>query len=403
MSRLLSMSCVLLCILSACGSSENTEVEAPTVEVIQGPLVYHSSFYGELQAREKVSIHAPELTGVDFLTVDTVLDDGTRVNKDQAVLQFVRGPLEDELRAKETELAVAQAEMRRVEHDLDKERIDLDLDVRRKRMTVDRAELFVVEGVNLISKLDLEKFKLDVQKAKLEQTLAQRALASFGKKRAAAMEVQRLKVSAVQQEVDEKRLNLSKMEIKAPAEGVLYGPYTRLNWVRGKVAPGSVCRPGDKLLEIPDLSSFDVDLHVRQRDALLISLGAKAKVSPTAAPEHIIDAEVTHKEDFATTRNERLGTKTPEGNLKEIKVKLTLKDALDVMRPGGTVRADLSVVLAEEATLVPLAAISEREGKNFVTMDDGQQREVNFAQTSLTHAAIMKGLEPGERVRLATK
>lgn len=235
------LAALALALVAGCGAQAEEEAQQiPLVEVTQGPLVYHSSFYGELSARESVSIHAPELSGVDFLTVDTLLPDGAQVKKGDVVLSFVRGPLEDELRVKETDLDVAQAELRRVEHNLEQERIELELDVRRKRMAVERAKLFVVEGVNLISRLELEKYQLDVDKAQLELNLAQKALATFSKKRATALEVQRLKVTAAQRQVDERKENLAQMDIKAPADGVLYGPYTRLNWVRGKAASGSV-------------------------------------------------------------------------------------------------------------------------------------------------------------------
>jgi HlyD family secretion protein len=388
-----------LWLLCGCGSEEE-EVPAPMVEVTRGPLVYRGSFYGELAARESVSVYAPELVGVDFLTVDTVLPDGAVVKKEDVVLRFVRGPLEDELRNRESDLAVAQAEMRRVEHNLDQERIQLELDVRRKRMSVERAGLFVVEGVNLISALDLEKYRLDVEKAKLELKLAEKAMSTFGAKRGNALEVQRLKVEAAQRLVDEKRQNLAQMEVKAPTDGLLYGPYTRLNWVRGKVAPGSVCRPGDLLLELPSLAAFDVHLYVRQRDAALLKEGSGAVVSLTAAPERSIKASVTRKEDFAATRNERLGTETAEGNLKEIKVVLSLEEALPLMRPGGTVRADVEVELVSEATLAPLAAIQEEEGEAYVSLAGGERREVVLGQTSLTHAEVLEGLSVGDQVLL---
>ncbi len=397
-------SAVLLCtqvFVLGSGCEEEAVAQNPLVEVTQGPLTYVGSYYGELKAKESITIHAPELTGVQFLTIDTILDDGIRVKKDDVILTFVREPLEDELLSEETELAVAKASYKRLEHNLDKEQIDLQLDVKRKKMSVERAELFVVEGVNLISKLELEKFKLDVDGAKLEHNLARQALQAFRKKRATSLEVERLKVEAAQRQVDDKKKNLENMEIYAPADGVIYGPYTRLNWVRGKAVPGSVCRPGDKLLEIPDLKKFEAHIHVRQRDAALINPGSTATVYPTSQPDRAINAVVKRKEDFATTRNERMGTKSPEGNLKEILVVLELEDSLDTMRPGGTVRADLEATLVEDTTLVPLAALEEVDtGLHQVVMEDGQSREIKLGTTSTTHAQVSEGLAPGDKVQL---
>jgi multidrug efflux pump subunit AcrA (membrane-fusion protein) len=384
------------------GQAEGEEgQEAPAlVAVTEGPLLYRGSFFGELSAKNREQIHAPTMTDVEFLTIDAVKPDGTQVKKGEVILSFVRGPLEDELRFKETDLAVAEAEYKRTEHDLDKERIGLELEVKRRKLAVQRAELFLVEGVNLISKLDLEKFRLDLEKTKLELKLSQQALDAFAKKRANALEVQRLRVDSEKRQVEEKRQNLSKMEIQAPSDGVVYGPYTRLNWARAKASPGTVCRPGDKLLELPDLSSYEVNLYVRQRDASLIQVGAPALVYPTAAPDKPIKAVVVGKGDFATTRNERLGTKSAEGNLKELVVTLALAEAPEYLRPGGTVRADLEVELSPKALLVPLSALQEDAGQTWAVQADGTRRPIEIGQTTLDLAEVKGGLKAGERVRL---
>ena len=131
-------------ILSCACAEPLEEVVRPVVTVERGDLIYSGSFYGELEAKESQAIHVPQLNGVDYLTVDTVLADGTMVKKDEVVLKFLTGPLEDDLRASKTDLDVVQAEYQRTVHDLDQERVRLELDVKRKLMAVERAELFVV-------------------------------------------------------------------------------------------------------------------------------------------------------------------------------------------------------------------------------------------------------------------
>ena len=393
---------VLVCVavLASCSQEEGPEVSRPAVEVVRGDLVYSASLYGELSAKKSQAIHVPQLTGVDYLTVDTVSSDGTMVEKDEVVLTFVKGPLEDNLRSAQTDLEVALAERQRTVHDLEQERVRLELDVKRKKMAVERAELFVVEGVNLISKLELEKYKLDVRKAKVEHALAARSVRSFTQKRATSLEIKKLKVDSAQRKVDEVTENLNHMEVKSPGEGMLYAPYTRLNWVRTKVSPGSVCRPGDKLLEIPDLSRYEATLYVRQRDSTLMVEGTRAKVFAMAVPGEAIDATMTRKESIATTRNERLGTDLPENNLKEIKVLFELESAPVELRPGGTVKAEVDLVLVKSALLVPLAALDEVDGQSFVELADGERRDVTLGKSSTAHAEVLGGLEEGDEVLL---
>ena len=65
------------------------------------------------------------------------------------------------------------------------------------------------------------------------------------------------------------------MKVQAPVDGVLYAPYTQLNFTLSKVAIGSVVRPGDKILEIPDLSSYNLLMHLRQKMQIFLSLQIK--------------------------------------------------------------------------------------------------------------------------------
>jgi multidrug resistance efflux pump len=325
------------------------------------------------------------------------------VKKGDIVLAFEKGPVEDELRDLANQLAVKEAMRRKVAESLAKERIDLELKVRGEVMRVERAQLDVVVGVNLISRLELEKAKLDLKQAKLQHRLALKALQSFAAKRKAALDVVRLEEAGIRHQVEEKKRQLVEMDLRAPANGVIYGPYTRANWVRTKILPGVVARSGDKLLEIPDLSAFNVAAYVRQRDAGLLRLGDQVKVYPTLMPNHELQGKVTKKDNIATTRNERMGTKTADGNLKEIKVTIELREASQLLRPGGTARADVSTVLAKEVLLVPLAALTEAGYGYEVTMADGSVRSVKVGRTSTSHAEIISGLKEGDKVAVGTK
>jgi hypothetical protein len=117
-------------------------------------------------------------------------------------------------------------------------------------------------------------------------------------------------------------------------------------------------------------------------------------------PEESLTGVVVRKEDFAATRNDRLGTKTAEGNFKEIKVVMTLDRAPKQLRPGGTARADLSTRLAKKVLILPLTEI--KDGYE-VVMADGSSRAVKIGRSSMTHAEIVKGIAVGDRVQIGMK
>jgi multidrug resistance efflux pump len=398
--------CISLAVIAAfaaCGdASKSAGVDAPTVTVARGDLVFASSFYGEIEARESHPVLVPDFRKAWQVTIESVLADGSKVKKGDTVLTFSPGSFEEDLRDAEADLLVAQAELKKTTEANEDESITRTLAVQRAALQVELAKLSVVEGVNLISKLDLEKAKVDLQNADLAKETAEKELATFQKKAQAALDVQSVQVKNAQQKVDQLKGQLDQLAVKAPADGILYAPYTRLNWMMTKAAPGKVARPGDKILEIPELTSFNAAVYVRQRDATLVGVGDEANVVVTLAPDQPLKAKVVSKDDFAATRNERMGTSTPAGSLKEVKVVLAIEDTDLPLRPGGTVRADITTVLAKDVVLVPLAALDESEGVFHATKKDGSVVEVKVGKTSATHAEVLAGLAGGDAVRLGS-
>lgn len=383
------------------GCSDADQVPSMTAPVERGALTYHGVYHAELTAAESVAVHVPEVADSWQLTVDTVVPDGTKVEKGDVILTFVRETLELDLRDELDKLEVATAERRKVVQSLERERVELQLEVDRRKLALNRSKLAVVEGVNFISKVELDKAKLDVEKAELDLDLAKQALKAFQKKRATALKVEDLKVDAAQRAVDMKKDGLDSVDVIAPISGVLYAPYTRLNWQRTKVEPGVVARPGDKVLEIPDLSKYHAEIYVRPRDAALISEGDTATVYPTILPDRGIAAKVLEKDDFATTRNERQRGEDPSGNLKEHAILIELEEAPEQLRPGNTARVEIASTLVEDAVIIPLIAVHERpDGTQYVRLDTGAEKTIELGQTTLTHAEVVKGLEGGEQVRL---
>lgn len=373
-----------------------------TVTVGRGPLVAQQSFHGELTPKKSIPIPAPKVPRVDILTIKTVLPDGTEVKQGDVIATLDTSDLEENLRTTLSDLAVAEAERRKSEQALMTERIALELEQKRRQMAVEEAKLRLVEGVNLISELERKKAEVQRSSAEIELKLAGSALDAFEKKRRTTLEVADIRVKTAGDFVAENRTALERLAIKAPADGVVYRPYVPLNYVRAKAEPGRVCRAGDKLLELPDLHAFEAVLWVRPRDAARINVGDAARVHVVSLGDRVIAAKVARKDGFATTRNERYGTKTPEGNLKEISVTLELAEQPEGLKPGGTLRAEIDSVLKPDAVLLPLWALrDERDGKGFVTLASGARREVEIGLGSATHGEVLKGLSGGEVLRIS--
>jgi len=397
-SLLLTLAAALL---AGCGRTD--AAQSQVVPVRRGDLVFSSSFFGELVARKSESIHTPEFGGWGSYTVATVLSDGTWVKKGDIVLTFARDTIENDLREENAKLAVAVAAYKRKELQLDEELIDLRVTTKQRQLQRDLDQLNVVTGVNLVSKLELEKAKLQLAKSETNLETSAASLAAFGQKSSTTLRVERLEIDQIKTKIKEIEGKLAKLTVRAPKEGVIYGPFTQMNWVRGKCAPGSVTRSGDKLLEIPDFGAYDVKFHVRQRDAGFITAGDTVTVTAAVLPDKELRAVVKKKATFATTRNERTGTSSPEGNLKEIEIVAELVEAPKELRPGGTATVRVDSTLKKGALLVPLAGLEEKDEKYWVAAAGKGEREVKIGKISTTFAEALSGVREGDRIVLRSR
>ena len=391
----------LLMALLTIACNEEQAIPKLEVKVVRGDLVQDGVYHAELKAKNSVAVHVPKVADAWQLTVDSVLPDGSNVKEGDVILTFVKETLELDLRDELDRLEVSIAERRKVSQALERERVELQLELERRQLALERAQLAVVEGVNFISQVELSKAKLDVSKAELDLQLARDALKAFNNKRATALRVEDLKTDAAKRAADLKKEGLDSVEIAAPVDGVLYAPYTRLNWQRTKVEAGVVARPGDRILEIPDLSAYTAEVYIRPRDATLVNVDDTARVYPTIMPQRAIAAKVTKKEDFATTRNERMGSDDPVGNLKEHAITLELDEAPAELRPGNTARVELSSVVARDVLILPLIAVQKRDDEStYVTLSDGTERGIKIGRATQTHAEVLEGLDDGDSVQV---
>ncbi len=363
------------------------------------------TYWGELEARESVSITAPELRDARLMTVRAVLDDGTPVKQGDIVIEMEDDNFQVALETARNELELAAAELEKSRFDLQNEGIDLDLNIQREQIDLEKAKTAVVEGAVTISKIDLQKARLAVELAQLNLDQAKKTRAEFEKKRQATLKVHELQVAEAQRKIRIHESNISKAKVPAPADGIVYRPFVRLNNDMGRIDAGKVVRPGDKLLELPNPMGFHGVIYLPAPDYGFINPGDVATLTLTIAPEHALPARVVTKELYPISRNERLGRNDPEGYLKEYKVLLSVVASATVLRSGLTFQADIQPVIASACLFIPRAAVIV-EGdppQSFVwisTATGPQRRPITLGRNGVTFVEVTSGLTPGDSVAL---
>jgi len=181
------------------------------------------------------------------------------------------------------------------------------------------------------------KNELDAARAQVEAAQAQKAMAQSqldllrGGARPEQVSAAQAQVDAAQAQVDAAsagldvlRLQIEKLTLTAPSDGVVL---TRA------VEPGEVTLPGATLLTLGQIDSLTITVYVPENQYGQVSLGQAAQVTVDSFPDQAFAAEVVHIADRAefTPRN----VQTAEGRATTVYgVKLAVDNVDGKLKPG---------------------------------------------------------------------
>ena len=160
----------------------------------------------------------------------------------------------------------------------------------------------------------------------------------------------------------------------------------------GPVVPGSYIMPGSPIYAIVNLKSMSIVTKVDEADIASLEEGQAAKVDLEAYPDMDFTGTVTHIADTATTN---------EAGATAFDVTIQMEPSEVNLKLGMTGTADVVVASKKAATVVPLEALVEKDGNNFVfKVVDGkaQLTEVKIGLVTEDKVEIVKGVVSGDTV-----
>ena len=291
---------------------ENRIPAVEAVEVVLGTLPLEERLAGSVRARNQTEIF-PEVSGQ---IVEVLANDGDRVEAGDPLVRLRDVDYRERLRQAESGLAVARARVQQAEANLT-----------RMQATLRRFEAMAER--NLTSVADLEAAQADALSAEADLALMQAQL------------------EQAESLVAERREELADTVIRAPVSGIVGGRNAEI----GQIASGST-----PLFVIGDTSDMIVEVTLTQRMLGYIRPGTTTNIVNDAAPEQIIEAEVTRISPFLhpVTR-----TTTAE-------IEVARPD--DLLRPGMFVTVNVLYGETELAPVIPNSAIyrNPRDGRTGV-------------------------------------
>jgi HlyD family secretion protein len=249
---------------------------------------------------------------------------------------------------------------------------------------------------------DIEKGKLNVEKAERDYKRAQQLLADklisqeVYDDTKTAYDLAKNALERTQKDLALTDEQLTKTIVRAPFDcTVLTRPISAGQAVSGSGGFNS----GTEVLTIADLNNMIINAQVNQADVPRLKVGEKVEVTVEAVPGLRVTGEVERISPQATIKN----------NIKGYPARILLRNVDPRVRPGMTANVKIPVASADNVIAVPLAAVfTERASEDgpmerFVYVQQGdafEKRTVKVGVSDYSSAEIQEGLKEGEIVAL---
>jgi multidrug efflux pump subunit AcrA (membrane-fusion protein) len=256
---------------------------------------------------------------------------------------------------KQAQAALAQA-LAQAGVDAEQDKLDTstaEYEVEHARLEVSKAEVVSpLEGEESRVDLGLAEQKLALQKATNQFNRASGAakIASMTRARDKARD---------EVELNQQRLDL--MELKAPISGVVqYMPNFSQGWLNAKpFKVGDQAWPGSVIVEVPDLSTLEMEGKVDEIDRGRIALNQTVKVRIDSLPENTFEARLVQLSPLTEMSWEWPPTSSFRGF-----AQIEKPDAR--LRPSMNGSMDVVVNRISNAVSIPAKAVFTRKGKAVV-------------------------------------
>lgn len=276
--------------------------------------------------------------------------------------------------------------------------------------------------------------RIDVQRAQINLSNAQRQLG-----RARAMQAQgiqaeeafdraqfefesaRASLAAAEESVRQAQAglaqaseDLARTTILAPIDGKV----VQVNAQEGEVVvTGTMNNPGSVIATVADLSEVLIEAEVNETEVVKVRAGQNAKVKVDAVPDKEYSARVV---EIGSSATQRLSAGS---GVRYFKVKVTLNEADERLRPGMTSQVEIITDSAKNVVSVPVQSVVERapdevarktrrrprqdlgdaektKKKYVMIVKDGKIDlvEVTTGISDTTYVAIVNGLKGDEKV-----
>ena len=288
---------------------------------------------GELQAVNSKIIQMPMFNWEYGRPKIVMLEqEGLKVKKGDTVGQIDTAGVVRELGQKKADLAIARADLKKlqVEHDSQLKALDADLQTAEAALKQARVNLQRVKFESKVRK-DIKQLELEIAEISYQKVINK--IKYTHKIQSEALLIQEEKIKQIKTAIQKAKRTKETFTLRAPADGII--EYRKRRWGRGdKIKVGDEAWPGEALLGLPDLSQMKVLTSVNETDIDKVHLGQKATVRLDAFPKVAFDGEIVSISKTCRKKEEK-------SKIKIFDIEILLEKSDPILRPGMTVSCEM--------------------------------------------------------------
>ena len=186
---------------------------------------------------------------------------------------------------------------------------------------------------------------------------------------------------------------LIKTIIRAPFDCTIL---TRPISIGQAVSGSSGFNSGTEVFTIANLEDMIITAHLNQADVTRLKVGQEVAVQIEAVQGLKLTGKVDRLAPQATFKN----------GVKGFAIRIILKNAENVVRPGMTANLSIPVISVGNVLAVPLGAVFSNQGERFAwvkKVEGGfEHRPVNLGVADYDFVEVTKGLKEGDEISLVT-
>jgi RND family efflux transporter MFP subunit len=246
---------------------------------------------------------------------------------------------------------------------------------------VNNGQLIVrLEDKEYVNSVAIDSKELDLEIAEQEQT-KQTALYEKGGVTLSEMRITEVKVTNARYAVENARLNLQKMDICAPFDGLIVDlpHYTS----------GVKVEQGKPIVSLMDYARMYLEVNLPESAIGYVEAGQAVYITHYTLPEDTLQGTINELSPAISTE-----TRTFKG-------KIIIHNTALLLRPGMFVKADIIVDKADSSIIIPKEVIQVNRNRKYVYVVEKNTALARTIKTGLedeTHAQVLEGLNENENL-----